>query len=127
MSDQRTIDTTPELALRRLLFASGARYRVGYKVPGMPRRSIDIAFPGKRIAVFVDGCFWHGCPQHCVPPKNNAAWWKAKLDRNVARDKETTSHLLQSGWTVLRLWEHTPVDEAVSAVLALLGSGSPEG
>lgn len=122
MSEQRTIGTAPELALRKVLFAMGMRYRVGYKVPGMPRRSIDIAFPGPRVAVFIDGCFWHGCPEHCIPPKNNAAWWKTKLERNVARDKETTEHLQQSGWTVVRLWEHLPVDEAAVLVKAVVES-----
>lgn len=122
MSEQRTIGTTPELALRKVLFAMGMRYRVGYKVPGMPRRSIDIAFPGPKVAVFIDGCFWHGCPEHCIPPKNNADWWKAKLERNVARDKETTEHLQQSGWTVVRLWEHLPVAEAAVRVRAAVTS-----
>ena len=113
MSDQKRAGTAPEMLLRRALFARGLRYRVGYKVPGVPRRTIDIAFPGKRVAVFVDGCFWHGCPQHCVPPKNNAAWWAAKLQRNQERDRETDDVLHAAGWTSLRFWEHQPVMEAV--------------
>ncbi len=72
----------------------------------MPRRSIDIAFPGIKVAVFLDGCFWHGCPQHATSPKANADWWRQKLDRNIARDRETNEHLVEAGWTVLRFWEH---------------------
>ncbi|MFF4157127.1 very short patch repair endonuclease [Streptomyces sp. NPDC001678] len=114
MSRQASRDTTPELAVRRLLFHEGHRYRLHRPVPGMPRRSIDIAFPGARIAVFLDGCFWHGCPQHATSPKANADWWRQKLDRNMARDKETTEQLIEAGWTVLRFWEH----EDPSAVAA---------
>ncbi len=82
------------------------RYRVSVPVPGMPRRAIDIAFTKAKIAVFMDGCFWHGCPEHATQPKTNAEWWRAKLDRNMARDVETTDHLKAEGWTVLRFWEH---------------------
>jgi DNA mismatch endonuclease (patch repair protein) len=72
----------------------------------MSRRSIDIAFTKHKVAVFLDGCFWHSCPNHATSPKANAAWWRAKLDRNVMRDRETTEHLSASGWVVLRFWEH---------------------
>ncbi|MFI9307514.1 very short patch repair endonuclease [Streptomyces triculaminicus] len=106
MSRQVSRNTTPEVAVRRLLHRSGHRFRLHRPVPGMPRRSIDIAFPGARIAVFIDGCFWHGCPQHATSPKANADWWRQKLDRNMARDQETTGHLTEAGWTVLRFWEH---------------------
>ncbi|MFD8996797.1 very short patch repair endonuclease [Streptomyces abikoensis] len=106
MSRQASRDTTPEVAVRRLLHREGHRYRLHRPVPGMPRRSIDIAFPGARVAVFLDGCFWHGCPQHATSPKANAEWWRQKLDRNMARDKETTEQLVGAGWTVLRFWEH---------------------
>ncbi|MEU6080624.1 very short patch repair endonuclease [Streptomyces sp. NPDC047108] len=106
MSRQARKDTTPELAVRRLLHASGRRYRLHRKVPGHPRRTIDIAFPGTKIAVFLDGCFWHGCPQHATHPKANADWWRRKLERNIARDHETTESLTSEGWTVLRFWEH---------------------
>ena len=119
MSKQKREGTGPEMALRRELFARGLRYRVGYKVPGLPRRTIDIAFPGRRIAVFVDGCFWHGCPEHCVAPKNNAGWWNSKLEGNRQRDAETTVHLREAGWTVLRLWEHVPALEAADEVMEL--------
>lgn len=126
MSRQKRVGTSPEMALRRLLFAEGLRYRVGYKVPGMSRRTIDIAFPGRKLAVFVDGCFWHGCPEHCVPPKNNAEWWQAKLERNRQRDVATTAHLQEQGWTVLRIWEHSPVAEAAQQVLELANLKVPQ-
>lgn len=106
MVAQRRKDTAPEVALRRVLFADGFRYRVNYKVPGSPRRTIDIAFPGRRVAVFIDGCFWHGCPEHSVAPKHNAAWWAKKLAANHDRDLNTTALLERQGWVVLRFWEH---------------------
>ncbi|MFJ3789774.1 DUF559 domain-containing protein [Kitasatospora sp. NPDC090091] len=90
----------------RLLHQWGLRYRVNTKVPGMPRRTVDILFLGPRVAVFLDGCFWHGCPDHATSPKANADWWRTKLDKNLARDLETTEHLTGTGWTVLRFWEH---------------------
>lgn len=121
MSRQSSRDTAPEVAVRRLLHASGLRYRVNVPVPGMPRRTIDIVFPKARIAIFMDGCFWHGCPEHATHPKANAEWWRNKLDKNMARDQETTEHLQAAGWTVLRYWEHEiPVavaGEVRSAVL----------
>ncbi|MGA5630771.1 very short patch repair endonuclease [Streptomyces lydicamycinicus] len=106
MSVQARRDTTPEMAVRRLLYASGHRYRLQRRVPGFSRRTIDIAFPGPKVAVFLDGCFWHGCPEHATHPKANADWWRNKLDGNIARDRETTEHLVEQGWTVLRFWEH---------------------
>ncbi len=86
MSRQGSRDTAPEVAVRRLLHAAGLRYRLNVPVPGMPRRTIDITFGKDRIAVFMDGCFWHGCPQHATSPKSNAEWWRTKLDKNMARD-----------------------------------------
>ncbi|WP_406505173.1 very short patch repair endonuclease [Streptomyces sp. NBC_01602] len=106
MSRQASRDTTPEVAVRKLLHAAGYRYRVNTRVPDMSRRTIDIAFTRAKVAVFLDGCFWHGCPEHATQPKSNAEWWRQKLDRNMARDAETTAHLVAEGWTVLRFWEH---------------------
>ncbi|MFB6513593.1 very short patch repair endonuclease [Streptomyces virginiae] len=114
MSRQARRNTTPELAVRRLLHAAGLRYHLQVKVPGMPRRTIDIAFPGAKVAVFLDGCFWHGCPEHATQPKANAQWWREKLDKNMARDRETSELLAAAGWTVLRFWEHE-APEAVAA------------
>ncbi|WP_189176224.1 very short patch repair endonuclease [Streptomyces lasiicapitis] len=116
MSRQGSRDTAPEIAVRRLLHAAGLRYRVNVPVPGMPRRTIDIAFAKARIAVFMDGCFWHGCPDHATSPKANAEWWRAKLDKNMARDRETSRHLEAAGWTVLRFWEHERPEDVAAAV-----------
>jgi DNA mismatch endonuclease (patch repair protein) len=96
--------------VRRLLYADGHRYRLNVRVPGMPRRTIDIAFTRAKVAVFLDGCFWHGCPEHATQPKANAEWWRTKLDRNIARDLETNEHLAEAGWIVLRFWEHETPD-----------------
>ncbi|MFF3301338.1 very short patch repair endonuclease [Streptomyces sp. NPDC002908] len=116
MSRQARRDTAPEVAVRQLLHAGGYRFRVNARVPGMPRRTIDIAFTRAKVAVMIDGCFWHGCPTHATQPKSNAQWWREKLDRNMARDRETTEYLASQGWTVLRFWEHTAAEEAAEAV-----------
>lgn len=110
MSTLRTTGTKPELALRRELHRRGLRYRVNVRaLPGRP----DIALTRARIAVFVDGCFWHGCPDHAVAPKANAEWWRSKLDANIARDRRTEERLRESGWLVIRAWEHeNPADVA---------------
>ena len=109
MSRQRNRDTRPELTLRRELHARGMRYRVAYAVPGNRRRSIDIAFVRVRLAVFVDGCFWHGCPSHGTWPATNPEWWEKKIKMNRARDADTDRLLREHGWESLRLWEHEVV------------------
>ncbi|MFE6407629.1 very short patch repair endonuclease [Streptomyces sp. NPDC057837] len=116
MSRQASKDTAVELAVRRMLHRSGLRYRVEYPVPGMPRRRIDVAFPRVKVAVLIDGCFWHGCPVHATNPKANADWWRTKLQRNMARDRETTEHLVAAGWTVLRFWEHEAPEDVAARV-----------
>jgi DNA mismatch endonuclease (patch repair protein) len=109
------------MAVRRLLHARGYRYRLHLApVPGL-RRSADLLFTRRRVAVFIDGCFWHGCPQHYTAPQSNEDYWRAKVERNRARDAETDQGFLAAGWTVLRFWTHdTPehIVEAVEAVLA---------
>lgn len=120
MRNQARVGTKPEIALRRLLWGRGHRYRVAYPVPGMRRRSIDIAFPGKRLAIFVDGCFWHCCPTHSVPVRNNGDWWRTKLAKNVERDVATTRRLQEEGWLVIRFWEHIDPPEAADAVEQIL-------
>lgn len=116
MSRQARRDTEPELALRRELHARGMRYRVNHPLPGLPRRRADITFTRMRLAIFVDGCFWHACPVHASHPTNNADWWASKLAANVARDRQTDSHLRRVGWGVLRFWEHVPAQDAADEV-----------
>lgn len=116
MSRQRRRDTTPEVKLRRRLHALGLRFRVDAPLPGLARRRADVLFTRARIAVFVDGCFWHGCPTHGTLPKANAAWWTDKLARNMARDRATDAHLKALGWSSLRFWEHDDPDTAAEAV-----------
>lgn len=107
MQGNRSRDTKPELAVRRILHAAGLRYRVGVQPEPALRRTADIVFTRQRIAIFIDGCFWHGCPEHPkAPPKANATYWSEKLSRNVARDADTTNRLGAAGWQVLRFWEH---------------------
>lgn len=120
MSRQASQDTECEVAVRRLLHAQGFRYRVHYPVPGMARRKIDIAFSRTKVAVFLDGCFWHGCPQHATQPKVNAEWWRSKLDKNMARDRETTERLEAEGWTVLRFWEHESAEAVALRITDLV-------
>lgn len=103
MSKVRGKDTRPELRLRGLLYAQGYRFRKNYRVGN---RTIDIAFPKKKVAIFVDGCFWHGCPLHYRRPKSNQEYWAPKIRRNKERDRESTAMLRSLGWKVVRLWEH---------------------
>jgi DNA mismatch endonuclease (patch repair protein) len=98
-------DTPCELAVRSLVHRQGLRFRVDWPLPGTRRRA-DLAFISARVAVFVDGCFWHGCPVHGTWPKANSAWWRAKIESNVQRDRDTDAHLRRVGWKVLRFWEH---------------------
>lgn len=124
MERQRRRDTDPEMRLRRALHALGYRYRIDAPLPGMPRRRADLLFTKHRVAVFVDGCFWHGCPAHRTHPKNNAEWWRQKIEGNIARDRATDEHLAERGWCSVRIWEHEDVDEAVGRVVARLQSSS---
>ncbi|WP_348614025.1 very short patch repair endonuclease [Kocuria rhizophila] len=123
MSRQRHRDTAPEVRLRQVLFARGFRYRVDAQLPVMPRRRADILFPRQRLAIFVDGCFWHSCPLHGTVPRTNNAWWATKLASNVARDRETDRRLFEAGWTVLRFWEHEDPVAAADLIEQFIRTG----
>jgi DNA mismatch endonuclease (patch repair protein) len=111
-----------ELSLRQELFARGLRFRKHLRVlPGL-RCTPDIAFTRRRVAVFVDGCFWHRCPVHGTDPVASADWWRRKLDANVERDRRNDAALTAAGWTVLRFWEHTSVAEMADGVQRALNS-----
>lgn len=116
MQRQKRRDTEAELALRRLLHARGLRYRVHVRPEPAIRRVADVVFPRLKVAVFVDGCFWHGCPEHATWPKSNAAEWRSKIEKNRARDAETTRQLEHAGWIVVRVWEHQPAEQAADRI-----------
>ena len=121
MARQRSRDTGPELAVRQRLHALGYRYRVDHRpLPDLRARG-DLVFTRARVVVFVDGCFWHRCPEHATSPRHNGEWWRAKLDANVARDRATDRRLAEAGWRVVRIWEHETPEDAVADVTAALG------
>jgi DNA mismatch endonuclease (patch repair protein) len=120
MQHNRPRDTSLEVAVRSALHRAGLRfYKHRRPIPGL-RCEPDILFPAVRLAVFVDGCFWHACPEHASFPETNAAWWRAKLQANQARDRRNDEALRAAGWVVLRLWEHGGVDEVVAEISDLV-------
>lgn len=121
MRANRRTDTKPEKMLRSELHRLGLRFRKDYPIDLRRRKTrVDIAFPRERLAVFVDGCFWHQCPVHGSVPKANSQYWRPKLARNVARDEVVISGLTAAGWDVLRVWEHVPTTEAARLVVSRL-------
>ncbi|GJF20588.1 very short patch repair endonuclease [Streptomyces sp. HO565] len=106
MSKQKSRDTEVELALRRALHAAGLRYRVHRRPLRGVRREADVLFGPAKVAVFVDGCFWHGCPTHATWPKSNADFWRTKIEGNRRRDRDTDERLASAGWLAVRVWEH---------------------
>ena len=118
MQGNRSRDTAPELAVRKLVHAMGMRYRINARPLPTLRRTADLVFTRQRVAVFIDGCFWHGCPQHYRQPSVNADYWTAKVARNQARDIATDDVLIAAGWTVLRFWAHQSPVEVAEAVRA---------
>ena len=129
MRANRRTDTKPELALRHALHRLGYRYRKDYRLDLDSGRRVrpDIAFTARKVAVFVDGCFWHACPEHGSKPRANEWYWGPKLIKNVERDRVNDAALILAGWTVVRLWEHVPIDEAVGTVVTALTATVPPG
>lgn len=126
MAAVKRSDTKLELRLRSLLHRRGLRYRKDYpvRVDGRLIRP-DIAFTRAKIAVFVDSCFWHFCPDHGQIPASNRMFWKDKLEGNARRDRQQTEALESEGWTVLRVWEHVPAKDAVDAIVSAVSGASP--
>ncbi len=113
-------DTAPELALRAALFRRGFRYRIDRRPISSLRRKADLVFPRLKIAVFVDGCFWHGCPRHATWPKANGAFWRRKILGNRKRDQDTDRQLAEAGWLSVRVWEHEDPEEAAERVARIV-------
>lgn len=118
MLGNRRRDTVPELAVRRAVHAHGLRYLVDARpLPELNRRA-DLLFPRARVAVFIDGCYWHGCPEHGTAPRTNGDYWASKIARNAARDRDTDERLRAAGWTVIRAWEHEDSEGVALVVVA---------
>lgn len=120
MQRQRRKDTALEMSVRRKLHAAGVRYRVDVRPEPDLRTRGDIAWRGRRVVVFLDGCFWHRCPEHSTTPKNNSAWWADKIESNVQRDRKTDERLQERGWRVMRFWEHENAADIVERIIAEL-------
>ncbi|MEU5108900.1 very short patch repair endonuclease [Streptomyces sp. NPDC021354] len=114
----RSRDTKPERLIRRLVHAQGFRYRVAARPLPDLRRTADMVFRPAKVAVFIDGCYWHGCPEHYVAPRTNSGYWSSKVTTNVARDRDTDQRLAEAGWTVLRFWEHESPDACALTIAA---------
>jgi DNA mismatch endonuclease (patch repair protein) len=113
-------DTKPELELRQMLHSRGLRYRVDRPVLPDVRRRADLVFRAARVVVFVDGCFWHGCPEHATWPTRNADFWREKIETNRSRDRDTDERLMDVGWTVARVWEHEDIATAADRIERLV-------
>lgn len=120
MKANRSRDTRPELALRSAVHALGLRYRVDVRPLPKLRRTADLVFPRPKIAVFLDGCFWHGCPEHFRASKINQSFWTEKIDGNRNRDRDTDRQLTEAGWTVIRVWEHEDPVESANRIARLV-------
>lgn len=125
MQRQRRRDTGPEFALRRAVWARDLRYRIDTAPLKGLRRRADLVFAQARVAVYVDGCFWHRCPIHATAPQANSHWWSDKLDANERRDRNTDERLDEAGWLVMRIWEHEDADDAASRVEAAVRLRAP--
>jgi len=120
MQSNKGRDTEPELALRRAVHALGLRYRVSARPLKSVRRTADLVFTTAKVAVFLDGCFWHGCPSHHTVAATNARFWADKVDGNRARDRDTDSRLLAAGWASVRIWEHEDPVKAAELIRDLV-------
>jgi DNA mismatch endonuclease (patch repair protein) len=127
MQSVRQKDTSAESALRRELFGLGLRYRLQVPVLTKPRRVADVTFIGPRVAVFVDGCFWHGCPEHATWPKKNAEFWRTKILTNQARDRDTDARLCADGWEVVRVWAHEKPRAAAARIAKIVRQRAAKG
>lgn len=113
-------DNARERTFRSELHRRGLRFRLHRKLLPNTRRTIDVVFARAKVAVLLDGCFWHGCPEHGTWPKNNAAWWREKIETNVARDRDTDRRLAELGWLVIRIWDHEALIDAATRVEAIV-------
>ncbi len=123
LARQRRRDTGIELAVRRGLWSTGYRYRVDQRPIQVLRTRADIVFRSEQVAIYIDGCFWHGCEDHIVWPKHNGDWWKKKLETNRWRDRVVVETLNSHGWTCLRFWEHEEVGEIINKISERLEAG----
>jgi DNA mismatch endonuclease (patch repair protein) len=126
MARVRQKGTGAELSLRKELHARGLRYRLHVPLLTKPRRVADIVFSGARVAIFVDGCFWHGCPEHASWPKSNAQFWRHKIETNRARDADTDRRLRASGWRVVRVWSHESAGDAAERIEDIVRAGETQ-
>lgn len=127
MQRVRQKNTSAESALRRELHSLGLRYRVQVPVSTNPRRVADIVFTSPRVVVFVDGCFWHGCPEHATWPKQHAEFWRMKIVTNQERDRDTDRRLRADGWKVVRVWAHEAPRDAASRIAEIVLKGKAKG
>jgi DNA mismatch endonuclease (patch repair protein) len=129
MRSNRRRDTGPELVIRRAVFQAGLRYRVDFPIRVAGHRPIrpDLVFTRRRVAVFIDGCFWHGCPAHATSPATRARFWADKIAANRERDRRHEDVLTGGGWTVLRIWEHEDPDEAAKLIAAVVRASEGSG
>jgi DNA mismatch endonuclease (patch repair protein) len=118
MSRTRGRDTAAELAVRRILHRRGLRYFVDRAPVKTLRRRADVVFPSNKVCVFIDGCFFHGCPEHGTWPKHNSEFWRTKIETNQRRDRDTDARLRNAGWTVIRAWEHEDPETVADRVEA---------
>ncbi|KUI23030.1 very short patch repair endonuclease [Mycobacterium sp. GA-2829] len=120
MSAQLSRNTKIEMRLRSALHSRGLRYRLHQRPLRQHRRTADVVFGRAKVAVYVDGCFWHGCPQHATWPKRNAEFWRNKIATNIRRDRDTDASLIEAGWIPVRVWEHDDVDATADRIAILV-------